>query len=384
MVDKELKVRKVPNLRFPEFNGEWEVKKLGEIAVFSKGKGISKSDIDESGITECIRYGELYTHYKEVIIDIKSKTNINKSDLILSEENDVIIPASGETKIDIATASCILKSGIALGGDLNIIKSNNINGVFLAYYLNSKKKREIANLAQGISVVHLYSSQLSSLHIILPELNEQQKISGFLTLLDERIQTQNKIIEDLETLMSNLRLQIFNKKVRLRIESHSSWEEYIISDILTIGNGKDHKHLQKGTIPVFGTGGIMRFVDGFLYDGETVCIGRKGTIDKPLYHNGKIWTVDTLFYTYNFKNCIPKFVFHLFKIINWLAYKEASGVPSLSKSTIEKIRIQIPSLNEQESIVAILGSIEEKIQVEQRVLKQFIQNKEYLLSQLFV
>lgn len=153
--------RNVPKLRFPEFKGEWERKKLGEVATFSKGKGISKADIIEDGRTECIRYGELYTHYGETIKEIKSKTNIELKDLVLSEANDVIIPASGETQIDIATASCVLKKGIALGGDLNIIKTKN-EGVFLSYYLNSRKKYEIANLAQGISVVHLYSSVLAT------------------------------------------------------------------------------------------------------------------------------------------------------------------------------------------------------------------------------
>lgn len=95
----------------------------------------------------------------------------------MSESNDVIIPASGETQIDIATASCVIKSGIALSGDLNIIKTAN-NGVFLSYYLNNKKKIEIANLAQGISVVHLYSSQLATLNLNFPSLPEQNKIAN--------------------------------------------------------------------------------------------------------------------------------------------------------------------------------------------------------------
>ncbi|HIC8757263.1 TPA: restriction endonuclease subunit S, partial [Elizabethkingia anophelis] len=168
-------------MRFPGFEGEWQTKKLGETATFSKGKGISKSDIAENGLTECIRYGELYTYYGEVINDIKSKTNVDTSNLVFSEVNDVIIPASGETTIDIATASCVLKSGIALGGDLNIIKTEN-NGVFLSYYLNNKKKMEIANLAQGISVVHLYSSQLATLTLSFPKLEEQNRISTFLAL----------------------------------------------------------------------------------------------------------------------------------------------------------------------------------------------------------
>ena len=82
----------------------------------------------------------------------------------------------------------------------------------------------------------------------------------------------------------------------------------VIKDILTIGSGRDYKHLNNGDIPVYGTGGSMTKVDDFLYNGETVCIGRKGTINKPLFHSGKIWTVDTLFYTHKFVNSLPRFV----------------------------------------------------------------------------
>ncbi|MGO3708075.1 restriction endonuclease subunit S, partial [Mesonia hippocampi] len=179
-------------MRFPEFEDEWKEEKLEKIARFSKGKGISKSDISIDGSIECIRYGQLYTEYSEVIEKIVSKTNLDKKELILSEENDVIIPASGESQIDIATASCVKKSGVALGGDLNIIKSE-INGVFLSYYLNNTKKIDIAKLSQGISVVHLYSSQLKTLKLNLPSSKEQTKIADFLTVINFRIQTQNKI-----------------------------------------------------------------------------------------------------------------------------------------------------------------------------------------------
>ncbi|HAV03189.1 MAG TPA: restriction endonuclease subunit S, partial [Chryseobacterium sp.] len=193
---EKLEGRNFPTLRFPGFEEEWEVTKLGDIAKFSKGKGVAKIDVDENGATECIRYGELYTHYGEVITDIKSKTNVDVSTLILSEANDVIIPASGETQIDISTASCVIKSGVALGGDLNIIKTSN-DGVFLSYYLNSKKKMDIARLSQGISVVHLYASQLAQLTLNLPSLVEQQKIAKLFSEIDFRITTQKKIIEGL-------------------------------------------------------------------------------------------------------------------------------------------------------------------------------------------
>ena len=130
---------------------------------------------------------------------------------------------------------------------------------------------------------------------------------------------------------------------------------------MTIGSGKDYKHLNKGDIPVYGTGGLMDFVDDFLHDGESICIGRKGTIDKPRYINGKFWTVDTLFYTHDFKETYPKFIYALFQNVNWYKYNEASGVPSLSKATIGKIKLNVPSVNEQTKIAEFLSSVDKKI-----------------------
>jgi len=156
------------------------------VVTFTKGKGVSKSDIVEGGATKCIRYGELYTTYSEVIDDVVSSTNVDPSLLLLSKKNDVIIPASGETQLDIATASCVMHDGIALGGDLNVMRTKE-NGVFLAYYLNGAKRQAIAELAQGNSVVHLYAKQLQGISINLPSLEEQSRIAGFLMALDAKV-----------------------------------------------------------------------------------------------------------------------------------------------------------------------------------------------------
>lgn len=153
-------------------------------------------------------------------------------------------------------------------------------------------------------------------------------------------------------------------------EFSGEWETYKITDILCIGNGRDYKHLSKGDIPVFGTGGYMTSVNECLYEGETTFIGRKGTINKPFYYNGKFWTVDTLFYTHSFKRVIPKFVYCLFQTINWLRYNEASGVPSLSKDTIEKIKVQIPQLDEQKKIARLLSLLDERIATQNKVIEK--------------
>jgi type I restriction enzyme S subunit len=199
-------------LRFKVENGKaypkWEEKRLGDVAEFLKGKGISKLDIDDAGNTECIRYGQLYTDYKETISKVISRTRVDIKELVLSEANDVIIPASGETQIDIATASCVLRSGIALGGDLNIIRTK-LSGVFLSYYLNTKKKVDIARLSQGITVVHLYPSQLGLLKLSIPCLDEQQQIASYLSSLDTKIESVATQITQNQTFKKGLLQQMF-------------------------------------------------------------------------------------------------------------------------------------------------------------------------------
>lgn len=162
------------------------------------------------------------------------------------------------------------------------------------------------------------------------------------------------------------------------------WESTKIGNVLSIGSGRDYKHLRDGNIPVYGTGGYMLSVDSYLYDGESVCIGRKGTINKPIFLKGKFWTVDTLFYTHTFRSITPRFCYYLFTTIDWLKYNEASGVPSLSKVTIENIFISIPDLVTQKQICAVLDSMTDKLDIEQTLLDAYHAQKQYLLHQIFI
>jgi len=228
--NKDKKVLNVPNLRFPEFTGEWKKERLDEIAELSKGIGISKEQLSSNG-NPCILYGELYTKYKsEIISEVISKTNIEKNKLKHSKQNDVIIPCSGETAVDIAVARCVPFDNVLLGGDLNIIRLHKYDGAFMAYQLNSKRKIEIAKLAQGVSVVHLYGENLKSINTFNPSLQEQQKIVRLLSLLDERIKVQNKIIEDLKKLKSAISKHLFVRKDLLETT-------ICLSNIATLKNG---------------------------------------------------------------------------------------------------------------------------------------------------
>ncbi|MCH8535889.1 MAG: restriction endonuclease subunit S [Flavobacteriaceae bacterium] len=180
-------------------------------------------------------------------------------------------------------------------------------------------------------------------------------------------------------------LEVKNNNIpKLRFpEFKGEWKKKKLGEVLKIGSGKDYKHLGSGDIPVFGTGGLMTKVNSYLYDGETVCIGRKGTIDKPMYYSGKIWTVDTLFYTHSFNNSEPKFVFNLFQRVNWKQHNEAGGVPSLSKSTIEQIYLNLPTLTEQTRIASFFTVIDKKISELKQKKALLEQYKKGVMQKLF-
>lgn len=171
-------------------------------------------------------------------------------------------------------------------------------------------------------------------------------------------------------------------------QNTKGWKEYKLKSLCEIGNGKDYKHLGSGSIPVYGSGGYMTSVDDFLYDGESVCIGRKGTIDKPIFLTGKFWTVDTLFYTHSFHNCLPKFLYLIFQQINWYKYNEAGGVPSLSKTTIGEINVFVPvekkgDLKEQQKIANCLSSLDDLIEATAQKVEKLKEHKKGLMQRLF-
>ncbi|WP_409409724.1 restriction endonuclease subunit S [Acidithiobacillus ferriphilus] len=242
----ETKPARVPKLRFPEFRGTegWAPAALGEKSSILKGKGISKADLDPDGSQACIRYGELYTRYGETIREAVSRTKVPASELFLSKPDDVIIPSSGETKIDIAKASCVLAGGIALGGDLNVIRSK-LNGTFLSYYLNGPKRLDIAKVAQGDTVVHLYPHQLEALRIAVPLPAEQQKIAECLSSVDELMAAQARKVDALKAHKKGLMQQLFPREgetqPRLRFpefQNAGEWVVKLLGEIFPITSSK--------------------------------------------------------------------------------------------------------------------------------------------------
>lgn len=203
--------------RLPGFSGEWEVKKLGEIADIFKGSGLSKSKLNPSGIYKCILYGELFTTYSQVIKNVISRTNANEG--VLSKKGDILMPGSTTTiGIDLAIASALLEAGILLGGDINIIrkKVDSYDSEFIAHYLTQVKKHEIAELSQGITIIHLYGRDLNALSITIPAKREEQTaIAQILSDMDAEIEHLEQKLDKYRMMKQGMMQELLTGKTRL-------------------------------------------------------------------------------------------------------------------------------------------------------------------------
>ncbi len=163
-----------------------------------------------------------------------------------------------------------------------------------------------------------------------------------------------------------------------------SWVIRKIGNILKIKNGKNQKDVEKvnGKNPIYGTGGVIGWTDEFLYNKPSVCIGRKGTIDKPIYLEIPFWTVDTLFYSEINNGYIPRFVYYLFQTIDWKFYDQSTGVPSLTSSVIENIKINVPSYKTQEKLSIFLTKIDERIEAQSKIIEEIISFKNCIANRL--
>ena len=369
-------------MRFPEFTEEWKAEQLDNIATLSKGIGISKEQLSEDG-EPCILYGELYTKYKsEIIKQVESKTDINGSKLKRSKANDVIIPCSGETAVDIATARCVPFDNILFGGDLNVISLHQYDGAFMSYQLNGKRKYDIARVAQGVSIVHLYGEHLKAIKTYNPTLPEQQKIAKLLSLLDDRIDTQNKIIEKLQSLIKGI--------AQHYIKESTSGNTYVkLGDICQITTGKLDANAQvdNGIYPFFTCAEQPFKIDSFAFDTEALLISGNGAnLGYINYYKGKfnayqrtyvldLFSENIQYIKWALKVLLPKRI---------AIEKSSSNTPYIVLSTLTDLRLPIPCKSKQSFIANLMQSLERKLSNQIAQYDSYNYLKQYLLRQMFI
>ena len=365
-----------PPLRFPEFTEEWKAEQLDNIATLSKGIGISKEQLSEDG-EPCILYGELYTKYKsEIIKQVESKTDINGSKLKRSKANDVIIPCSGETAVDIATARCVPFDNILFGGDLNVISLHQYDGAFMSYQLNGKRKYDIARVAQGVSIVHLYGEHLKAIKTYNPTLPEQQKIAKLLSLLDDRIDTQNKIIEDLKKLKSAISERLFKSVKGFTV---------LLSDLCDIVKGKqiNGENLSDSGNYYVMNGGTepSGYYDNYNVEASTISISEGGnSCGYVQFNTSPFWSGG---HCYSIQNIADKvdnmYLYHYLKSNEdaIMKLRIGSGLPNIQKKDLAMFKIIVPKIEWQIKSQLFCHRLKEKPRLKKEY-RMSCRNKSYI------
>ena len=400
--------RKVPELRFPGFEGEWKEKRLGEVATFLKGKGISKDEIGENYRNKCIHYGELYTRYGEVIENVISRTNFPKEKSVLSKENDTLMPTSDVTPKGLATASSLKEPGVILGGDILVIRSDHILNSFLSYYIEAHKK-DVMRLVSGVTVYHIYGSDLKTLKIFIPPLSEQQKIASLLINVDKYILNLRLKKESLETYKKGMMQKIFSHEVRFKDDKgkeFTEWQETKLGEVAEIVGGgtpdTTKNEYWNGQINWFTPTEIskkyatvsLRKISEFGLKNSSTRLLPIGTLlftSRAIVGDISISTIECctnqgfqsfIINDQNYNNFFYYWILHYKN--EFLRRANGSTFLEISGKEIRKIKVSSPSFSEQRKIGGFLSSLDDVIESMQQQINLVEQWKKSLMQRLFV
>ena len=376
-------MRNKPRIRFKGFTEDWEQRKLGDIATFSKGNGYSKSDLGSSG-DPIILYGRLYTNYETTISNVDTFVEL-KDKSIISQGGEVIVPASGETAEDISRASVVKNQGIIIGGDLNVIKANYLlDPTFLALTIsNGEQQKELSKRAQGKSVVHLHNSDLQEVNLTFPLLNEQKEISTLFEKMDNIITLHQRKLEKLKLAKKALLQKLFPKNgskfPELRFKGFAdAWEQCKLSDITEVIMGQSpssknytdnpnddilvqgNADLKDGkVVPRLWTKEITKTIDkGGIILTVRAPVGDVAKTDYKVVLGRGVAGIKGNDYIYQF---LQKLQYNRY----WVSLSSGSTFESINSNDIKDLIIDIPSIEEQTKISMLLNNVNSIITLHQ-------------------
>lgn len=400
---------KSPEIRFDEFTDDWEQRKLNKLAEFAKGSGYSKSDLKSEG-TPVIHYGRLYTNYETLIKEVDTFVEA-KENSIISKGNEVIVPASGETSEDISRASVVVKPGIILGGDLNIIKPNLlINSAFLALTIsNGDQQKELTRRAQGKSVVHIRNSDLKEVNLSYPKVAEQNKIGIFFEQLENTIALYQRQLDNLRESKKGFLQKMFPNQgekvpgIRFK-EFTDAWErrklgEYIEDyvekttiqnqyPVLTSSQRQgivlQEEYFSNRQVTTNNNIGYFVLPRGYFTfrsrsDNDIFIFNRNDLIDKGI--------ISYFYPVFTLKHADSNFFLH--RINNGIQRQitiaaEGTGQHVLSLKKFKNISTMFSNLDEQQKMGAFFKQIDKTIDLHQQQLETLKQTKKAFLQKMFV
>lgn len=346
--------------------GEWRECSLGDIADINMGQSPKSEFYNENKIGLPFLQGNRTFGLKYPYFDTycSEPKKIAKSGEILFS---VRAPVGD---INIANTE------ICIGRGLSSFNSKNGNNHFL-YFLLHYIKNEIISNETGSVFGSVNKTDLGNIKVLVPSLEEQKAIAEVLSSLDDKIDLLHRQNKTLEELAQTLFRQWFVE------EAKEEWEEVTLSDVMELKYGKDHKHLNDGKIPIYGSGGIMRYGDTAIYDKESILIPRKGTLNNIFYVDEPFWTVDTIFWSkINSKKISGKLLFEFLKTLNFANMNVGSAVPSLTTKVLNDISFAIPPLEEQEKFKIYADNAWDKIKQNKKQIKTLENMRDTLLPKL--
>ncbi|SDS19766.1 Restriction endonuclease S subunit [Polaribacter sp. KT25b] len=392
------------NKRIQTNTGSRKWKKIGfqKLFTFSTGKNIKQNQASPYFSIPCVRYGELYHMYNEVITDVINYTNLKKEDLIFSEGNEILLPSAGEDPLDIGSASALMVKGVAIGRTINVLKplkDGVYNQSYVAHYISHILRNNIARLAKGTSISNVYNSDLKQLKISLPPLKEQQKIAEILSQWDEAIETTQTLIDQLQLRKKGLMQALLSGKKRLTGFSEE-WKEDKLGSYFTERKETGLDNLQLLSV---GKEGVYPQDDSNKKDTSNsnkskykrICKGDIG------YNTMRMWQgrsalsqlegiVSPVYTILKPKeNCDSVFFSHLFKLDDMIHkfYRNSQGMVSdtwmCKFKDLKIVKFNAPSsLEEQKAISKIIGLADVEIEEKKTYLLKLKEQKKGLMQQL--
>lgn len=375
--NKNTKVPNVPNLRFPEFEGEWMESTIGKQFELYSGNTPSRLNKDYfKGEINWISSGELKDHY---VYSSKEKISQEASlNLKMLPVGTFVIAIYGLEAEGVRGTGSIIKEKSTISQACMAFSSiGEVENEFL--YSWYKKHGNIIGLkyAQGTKQQNLSYDILERFKIAYPCKQEQEKLNKFISLLDERIATQNKIIDKLQSLIKGIAQKIVRSNkpnVRLYecVECSSSTQQ-------------ESEVCEQGAYPVYGANGIVGYLDDYNTEGEAVYIIKDGSgVGTVSYVTGKCSATGTLNTLQAKDGYSLQYLYYLLKVFNFEPYKTGMAIPHIYFKDYGKAKVFCPSYTEQLQYARLLSAIDSKLSVEKNTLRNLSLQKQYLLRQMFI
>lgn len=326
-----------------------------------------KKRVPLSGVQRKKRKGNYRYYGAQGIIDYIDDYIFDGMFLLIAEDGENL----KSKKQDIAQ---IVEGQFWVNNHAHIVTGNDLCDTrYLCYLINNM---DLSGYVTGSAQPKLSQANLNSVIVKLPNMENQKKIVNYLHKLDEKIELNKKINKNLQQQAQALYQQMFITN------RNPNWKNGLLSDLVAVKYGKDHKKLEDGVYPVYGSGGIMRYVEKPLYTGESVLIPRKGTLNNVMYVNGTFWSVDTMFYTEMLRSNVAKFVYHFVKSKDLASMNAGSAVPSMTTNILNAMQLYIPDNETLSTFEEILSPMYSQMQENEKQSKKLAELRDTLLPRL--